>query len=113
MSKQLQSLQSSLKSAVEAQAAAQGGTLGLDEFVWIIFTDGKKWAREKLDTEEERDALIAYGLSLADQVVAARFPVVWPIVRKSLEALLDEAIDNVPILLAASPPPSDPNTSIA
>lgn len=102
----------SFKSAIEARAAAGDGTVGLDDFFNTVIGDSKKWAREKLDTEEERDAVNGYFVALADQYVAPRFPVIWGFVRESIVVFLDKAIDNVPMLLASAQA-SDPNSSVA
>lgn len=57
--------------------------------------------KERIDTEEERDALIDAALLLADKLVAGRFPLVWPVVRFGLRETLDEAGDKLPELLSA------------
>lgn len=81
---------------VESAAASQGGTLGLGNFLRIAFDAAKQLAATQVDTEEERDALIERALQLADLFVAPRFPIGWALVRRNLQAVLDEALDDLP-----------------
>lgn len=102
-----------LTSAVKVEADEQGGTLSIDTFTRTIVKEVKDWARSKIDTEEERDALIEAALNLADLYVAPRFPTGWTIIRAMIRQFADSAFDGIPDLLAASPPRTDPNTAIA
>lgn len=102
-----------MSASVESQAAEQGGSLSIDTFLRAIKDEAKKWVREQVDTEEERDAIIQSVLVLADIYVAPRWPFGWPTIRSAIEAFADSALDSLPTLLASSPPRTDPNTSIA
>jgi hypothetical protein len=64
----------------------------------------KKVAREQVDTEEERDAIVKIVMDAADQFVAPTFDWGWRLVRKNFEAFLDAQIDSLPELLAESGP---------
>ena len=64
----------------------------------------KKVAREQVDTEDERDAIVKIVMDAADQFVAPAFPWGWSLVRKNFEAFLDAQIDSLPELLAESGP---------
>lgn len=80
-----------------AEAADESGAVGYGTFLRLALDLFK----ERIDTEEERDALIDSILLIADKLVAARFPLVWPVVRFGLRETLDEAGDKLPELLSA------------
>lgn len=89
-----------LSSAVESQAAASGGALGLGTFLRTVLSTVKSFGVQLIDTEAERDALIEKALALADLYVAPKFPVGWSFVRSAVQSFLDESLDNLPALLA-------------
>lgn len=94
--------QSAFASSLEAHLApsAVNGTVGLGTFLRSVSDFLKKLALEQIDTEAERDAIVAVVMKAADAMVAAKFPpVVWNFVRPTIEAYLDNAIDNLPALI--------------
>lgn len=95
--------QSALTADVDAFAkAAENGarSVGLSTFINVAIDWLKGLARDKVDTEEERDAIVAAVMAVADAFVASRFPpFVWRLVRPNVERILDDAIDNLPALL--------------
>lgn len=97
MQAQLQSFGSS----IEAQAGVQGGSVGLGFFGRQFVQSLRTMALAQVDTEAERDAIVAYAMKLADAFVAPRFGPLWPLFRGSLQGILDGAIDALPGLLAA------------
>ena len=102
----------SLNAAVKRLAVDQGGTISIDGFYRAVVLELKTWVRSKIDTEEERDALIEATLALADLYVKPRWPGIWPFIRTGIKEFADSTFDSVPELLAASPR-IDPDSSIA
>ena len=98
MQAQLQSFGAS----VEAQAQAHGGTVELGGFLVDALQMLKDLAAAQVDTEAERDQIVAYVMTLADTFVGPRMPIAWRIVRNSIQSVLDEAIDRLPELLGGS-----------
>ena len=83
----------------ELEEVAINGTVGLGSFYRVVLNQLKALALSQVDTEAERDAIVAHVIHAADAVVAPRFPWGWPFVRANLEAFLDAQIDNLPALL--------------
>lgn len=65
----------------------------------------KKIAREQVDTEDERDAIVKIVMDAADTYVAPAFPWGWSLVRKNVHDFLDAQIDSLPEVLAAAEGP--------
>lgn len=92
----------SFNSAVVSQAEAQGGTVGWGFFARQFIDAAKAMALAHVDTEAERDDIVAFAMALADKYVAPRFGPTWQIFRAPLQAGLDSAIDHIPTLLGGS-----------
>lgn len=76
------------------------GTIGVGTFLRGVVDYLKQLAKEQVDTEAERDAIVAAAMAIADKMVAAKFPpVLWGIIRPGIMNFLDQAIDKLPIIL--------------
>lgn len=95
-----------LHASLEAALAPvkSDGEVGQGTFIRTVTEWLKGIAREQIDTEEERDNIIAVVLTAADQYVAPRFPpALWKFVRNSVDKFLDDALDQLPELLKTEP----------
>ena len=75
-------------------------TIGFWQFVYQVLAWAKQLARDQVDTEEERDAIVDGAMLVADRFVAPRFPWGWVAIRPLLREGLDQGIDFLPALLA-------------
>ena len=89
----------SFEDHVEPHKSADG-TLGFWAFVLQVLSWAKQLARDQVDTEEERDAIVDGAMLVADRVVAPKFPWGWAAIRPLLREGLDQGIDYLPTLLA-------------
>lgn len=76
------------------------GTVGLGTFYRVALDWLKSLALAQVDTEAERDDIVEVVLKAADALVGTKFPFGWTIVRASIQSFLDDAIDQLPTLLA-------------
>lgn len=77
------------------------GAVGLGTFTRTAIDWLKKLALDQVDTEAERDNIVAVVMAAADRLVALKFPpVVWGLIRGTVQEFLDNAIDSLPALLA-------------
>jgi hypothetical protein len=81
-----------------------GDQIDLGPFMRATLEFLKKVAREQVDTEEERDAIVKVVMDAADALVAPTFSWGWDRVRPNIEAFLDAQIDSLPELLASAGP---------
>jgi hypothetical protein len=90
--------EAALFAALKPQAV--NGAVGLGTYLRGFIDYLKSLARQAVDTEEERDAIVEAALKVADKLVAPRFPPsLWAITRNVIQAYADAAIDNLPALL--------------
>jgi hypothetical protein len=75
------------------------GTMSLGSFIGNFLAWVKALAADKIDTEEERDAIVDVAMVAADRIVGPRL-FGWIMWRPMIREVLDQGIDYLPGLLA-------------
>jgi hypothetical protein len=72
------------------------GNVGLGTFIRKVADYLKSLVHQAIDTEAERDELLAAFMAAADRFVGPKFGPMWSVVRPLVNELLDERMDVLP-----------------
>ena len=94
-----QKFAAALESHLAPVVRSTDGTVGLGSFLSGVAAWLKLQGHNAVDTEAERDALLAGVMLVADRLVAPRLGGLWVIIRPVINEFLDDQMDILPTLV--------------